>query len=250
MGAAVALWWFMCRAQGGTAAAAAAARAEMEAAENRRNTFQMEPNPLALRRTDSGNGNGTANPGNHSTDGRTVVTATTVNASFNAQSSNAGSVNAAFGAASSATYNVGVPGAADDADGHVVDDFVPDSVGNPIIYATYDAAGAGAAEARYAGYEPPGVAPGGAAAPEIVYATPLEDDGRRVVSRVPNVIYEPAANNAYDAGAHSNANHTTITAAAGNGDSGEYYDAHPVPSGGYYDADSIPQPESNNNSSV
>lgn len=93
-----------------------------------------------------------------------------------------------------------------------------------------------AVEAGYAGYEPPGsssssgsgghaVGGGAGAAPEIVYAVPLEGDGRRVVPRVPNVIYqpadgpstdnrvlvrlpnviyEPAANNTYDAGVSSN----------------------------------------------
>lgn len=249
----------------------------MKAADDRRNTLQMEPNPLALRRADNGNGNGTANPDEHSTDGRTVVTSTTVNASFNAQSpdvaiptltltsvgstaemtvavaergdvvyiSNDASGELATSNSSrqqqpavvySVPYtnrNAGTGSStADDADGDVVDDFVPDggSIGNPIVYATYDGgagAGAGAAttDARYAGYEPPGVAlpppatgavyvggnaaphvPGGAAAPEIVYAVPLED-GRLVVPRVPNVMYQ----------------------SAGNGGGGGYYDADPDP---------------------
>ena len=188
-----------------------------------------------------------------------------------------------------------MPSAADDTDGDVVVDFVPDSgVGNPIVYATYDGgagAGAGATDARYAGYEPPGVAlpppatgavyvggsaappaHGGAAAPEIVYATPFEDD-RLVVPRVPNplhqsadgppndggslvqvpnVMYEPAANNTHAAGVNSNANRTAITATAGNGGSGGYYDADLVPSDESADYATVAelQPESNNNSSV
>ena len=77
-----------------------------------------------------------------------------------------------------------------------------------------------ASGAIYVGGSAAPPAPGGAAAAEIVYATPLEDgclvvprvpnlmyqsadgppnDGRSLV-RVPNVMYEPAANNAYDAG--------------------------------------------------
>ena len=116
-----------------------------------------------------------------------------------------------------------------------------------------------ATDARYAGYESPGAAlspgasgavdvgesaavpaPGGAAAPEIVYATPL--DGRLVVPRmpnpvyqsadgppndqrslvrVPNVMYEPAANNVYDAGVNNG------------GGGSDYYDADPVPNAEY-----------------
>ena len=126
--------------------------------------------------------------------------------------------------------------------------------------------GAAATDALYAGYAPPGAGPsptapgavyvggsaappasGGGAAPEIVYATPLEDgrlvvprmpnplyqsadgppnDGRSLV-RVPNVMYEPAANNVYDAGVNSNGNRTTAT--TGNGGGGDYYDADPAP---------------------
>ena len=61
-----------------------------------------------------------------------------------------------------ASQNAGTgPSATKDADGYVVDAFVVpygDVGGNPIVYATYGtSAGAGAAEARYAGYAPPGV---------------------------------------------------------------------------------------------
>ena len=75
------------------------------------------------------------------------------------------------------------------------------------------------------------------AASNIVYAVPLEDgrpvvprvpnllyqsaDGppndRRSLVQVPNVMYEPAANNAYDAGVNSNANRNSATTATGNG---------------------------------
>ena len=137
------------------------------------------------------------------------------------------------------------------------------------------AAGAGAAaEAQYAGYEPPGVMPSptasgavyvgggaappthdGAAASNIVYAVPL-GGGRLVVPRVPNLMYqsadgppnderslvrvpnvmhEPAANNAYDAGVNSNANSNTTTTATGNGCGGGYYDVDPVPNAGSAD---------------
>ena len=51
---------------------------------------------------------------------------------------------------------------------------------------------------------------------------------------MPNVKYEPAANNAYDAGVNSN--HST---SSGNGGAGAYYDADPVPraaDGTYADA--------------
>lgn len=104
--------------------------------------------------------------------------------------------------------------------------------------------------ARYSGYAPPDMstspsstasgavhvvvgappAHGGAAASNIVYAVPLEDD-RLVVPRVPNVMYEPAATTAYDAGVTSNANRNTTTAAAAAANGG-YYDADPVPSVG------------------
>lgn len=97
--------------------------------------------------------------------------------------------------------------------------------------------------ARYSGYEPPDMsmsplstasgavhvvvgappAHSGAASSNIVYAVPFED-GRLVV----NVMYEPAANNAYDAGVTSNANRNATTAAAA------------AANGGYYDADSVP----------
>ena len=110
------------------------------------------------------------------------------------------------------------PGAANEAGGYLVDDFVSDGgIGNPVIYATYDAgagAGAGAADTMYAGYEPPSVALGGATAPNIIYSVPLEDDGRWVVPRVPNSLHPPAANNANDADGRSNSNRNTATAAA------------------------------------
>ena len=81
-----------------------------------------------------------------------------------------------------------------------------------VVYAVPHAirsAGAAAA-ARYAGYEPPGVTPsptasgaayvggsaapsthGGAAASTIIYAVPFED-GRLVVPRAPNLLYQSA----------------------------------------------------------
>ena len=108
---------------------------------------------------------------------------------------------------------------------------------------------------RYSGYEPPDMsmspsstasgavhvvvgappAHGGAASSNIVYAVPFED-GRLVVPCVPNVMYEPAANNAYDAGVRSN---TTATTTGNGGGGGDYYDADPVPGDGYngYDSD-------------
>ena len=80
LGAAFAFWWCKYRLKNGTAAAAAAAaKAEMEAAEDQRNTFQMEANPLARRQA----GNSTVNTNSH----RTVVTSTTANPTFNAQQS-------------------------------------------------------------------------------------------------------------------------------------------------------------------
>ena len=260
----------------------------MKAAEDEQNTFQMEPNPLARRQADNGNGNGTANPDYFNTAGLTVVTSTTVNASFNAQPSDADSANAASSVqqhlstiandrnsrqanavvlgelgpgvqgggtssssvAASRSAAVAGAGAAAEAQyaGYEPPGVTPlptasgavyvggsaappthgDAAASTIVYATYDAgtgADAGADEAQYAVYEPPG----DATAPEIIYATPLEDDGRRVVSRVPNVMYEPAANNVYDAGVRSNANRTATIATAGNGGSGGYYDADPAP---------------------
>ena len=135
----------------------------MEAAENEQNTFQMEPNPLALRRTSSGNCTG--NPGNGSTDGRTIVASTTVNASFNAQPSDAGSANADSGAA-------------DDADG-----YEPPAEGYAVgtqpngntVYATYAAGGASAALTKdadgYVADDSINQANG-----SIVYAVPVEDE--------------------------------------------------------------------------
>lgn len=114
-----------------------------------------------------------------------------------------------------------------------------------------------ASGAIYVGGSAAPPAPGGAAAAEIVYATPLED-GRRVVPRVPNliyqsadgppsdgrslvrvpnVIYEPAANNIYDTGVRSNSNSGPTTTRNGGG--GDHYDANSVPNAEYngYDAD-------------
>ena len=49
-------------------------------------------------------------------------------------------------------------------------------------------------DVRYAGYDAP---PGANAGDDIIYATPLEGDGRPVASRVPNPIYVSATVNAH-----------------------------------------------------
>ena len=62
------------------------------------------------------------------------------------------------------------------------------------------------------------------------------NDGRSVV-RVPNTMYEPAANNAYDAGVNSSSNGSSNnnrnSSTGGNGGGSDYFDPNPVPSADY-----------------